>query len=87
MDDNDIENLINGKEEDADLRLLKDHTSKLMEKFDTVMIFTTRHEPGTGGTVHAQWGSGNWYARYGQVREWLLREEKISEDRDSKNTD
>jgi hypothetical protein len=44
----------------------------LSEHFDTVHIFATRHEPGQeGGTVNLSWGNGNWFARYGQISNWL----------------
>jgi len=26
--------------------------------------------------VHASAGVGNWYARYGQIREWVIRTEE-----------
>lgn len=60
-----------------DLEMLRRHVDQLGEHFDTVMIFTTRHEAGTrGGTVNAHWGSGNWFARYGQIRHWLIKEDE-----------
>jgi hypothetical protein len=63
--------------EDIDLERLKAAAESLGEHFDTVQIFATRHEAGEkNGTVHLKWGTGNWFARYGQVREWVLVEEE-----------
>ena len=41
----------------------------LSEHFEAVQIFASRDEG--GGTMHVETGSGNFYARYGQIREWL----------------
>lgn len=58
--------------EDRDMALLKTAAGQLMEHFDTVQIFVTRQNEGAEGTVNANWGAGNWFARYGQVRGWLI---------------
>ena len=52
-------------QESKDLTLLKNHAARLREHFDAVQIFVSRHE-GKTGTINAQWGEGNWFARYGQ---------------------
>lgn len=57
-----------------DLRILRSHTAQLSEHFDSVEIFVTRKHP--GGTINAEHGDGNWYARYGQVRQWVISEEE-----------
>jgi hypothetical protein len=58
--------------EDSDVARVKSAINTLSEHFDTVQIFCTRHEAGElDGTITAQFGSGNWYARYGQVQEWI----------------
>lgn len=60
--------------EDTDIKLIEEALNSLGEHFDTVQIFTTRHVPYTeGGTRSAALGVGNWYARYGQVAEWLVK--------------
>lgn len=65
--------------QDEDLERVKKATEGLMEHFDSVMIFCTRHEAGElDGTINVRYGSGNWFARFGQVREWLLKEEEAS---------
>lgn len=57
---------------DDDKARIRTALQVLGEHFDTVQIFTTRHEEGElNGTVQIAMGAGNWYARYGQVIEWL----------------
>lgn len=63
--------------EDKDVERLKAATASLGEHFDSVQIFCTRHESGEmDGTLKVKDGAGNWYARYGQIQEWLLIEEE-----------
>jgi hypothetical protein len=62
--------------EDADIQRVQKHIDALREFFDTVQVFCSRQEP--DDTISVQMGSGNWHARYGQVSEWLLREEQRS---------
>jgi len=60
-------------------RLVKQHVAALSEHFDSVQIFVSRHDPAIqDGTVTVSWGAGNWYARAGQIREWILRQEEIT---------
>lgn len=62
-----------------DTDLLKSAAQALGEHFDTVQIFTTRHESGElDGTVRSNYGCGNWYARYGQVRQWVIMEDEAA---------
>ena len=53
-----------------DEELVEGVVSQLMQHFDTVQVFVTRVEP-SGETIGFGPGRGNWYARYGQVHEWL----------------
>jgi hypothetical protein len=54
--------------------VLRKAAHDLGEHFDTIQIFVTTHQPAElGGTMHGSLGVGNWYARYGQIREWLIR--------------
>jgi hypothetical protein len=56
------------------LHLIQRHMAQLSEHFDTVQIFcTTKNEEGTLSVFD---GSGNWYARYGQVTAWMKAEEQ-----------
>lgn len=52
----------------------------LIERFDSVQVFATRHEPTEGGTVRIEIGRGNLYARVGQIREWLIREDAAADE-------
>ena len=56
---------------------LKKAIHDLGEHFESVHIFVSTHQPAeVGGTVHASAGVGNWYSRYGQIREWIIRTEE-----------
>lgn len=73
------------EQKDADLKLLDEHVDKLMEHFDSVQIFATRqHSAVTGdsdkNTMSCESGGGNFYARMGQVREWLIRQDTYVEE-------
>jgi hypothetical protein len=47
--------------------------AQLAEHFDTVQIFVTHQE---GQDTNAYWhGTGNWYARMGQVSEFLVMQD------------
>lgn len=49
----------------------------LGEHFDSVQVFATRHEEGTShGTINIHVGVGNWFARFGQVRDWVVKKEE-----------
>lgn len=56
-----------------DIDRLNKAIEDLGEFFDTVQIFTTRHEPTKGGTITFNRGSGNWFARRGQIQEWMTK--------------
>ena len=64
---------------EIDIERVRPHAEALAAKFDTVQIFVTRHDATTGGTVSVNLGEGNQYARRGQVREWLLMDEAVSQ--------
>lgn len=60
-----------------DLDRVKKAAEALGEHFETVQIFVTKHEPEIeDGTVNIAWSTGNFFARYGQVREWLIKVEE-----------
>lgn len=76
--------MTNEEQQDQDMERLKQAVSTLREFFDAVQIFATQlredGEPGPGGqegggTLKFCAGGGNWYARYGQVRDWVNCEE------------
>ena len=66
-------------EREQDLGRIKKCCADLGEYFDAVEIFATRHEE--DGTVNVNWGSGNWFARYGQIRAWIVKEEEADRER------
>jgi hypothetical protein len=72
------------QEEERDLEIISKYCDLLAEHFDTVEIFCTRvQQDGTGDTVVLNLGCGNWYARYGQIREWLIRSDQKARNKES----
>lgn len=64
---------------DDDLSRVQDSLNILSEHFDSVHIFATRHEPEIeDGTVSVNRGVGNWYARYGQISEWMVKQDEFN---------
>lgn len=61
---------------DADILLIEKALDGLVEHFDTVHIFCTRSNPDETTTTVGK-GRGNWFARYGQIRHWLNREDEV----------
>lgn len=62
------------EESDIDIQRVRQAMIALGEHFDTVQIFTTRYEPESDHcTVNRSLGSGNWFSRYGQVKEWVVK--------------
>lgn len=59
--------------EERDLKIVQSHCAQLAEYFETVMIFVSK--PTEDGTINCHWGSGNWFARYGQIKYWIKKEE------------
>lgn len=50
----------------------------LGEHFDTVQIFCTRNGIEDQSLINVTAGSGSWYARYGQIKDFMLRcEERV----------
>ena len=65
--------------QEQDLERLRKACGELIEHFDTVHIFATRHESGElNGTVNVNFGKGNWFGRYGQIKIWMTQEEEES---------
>ena len=64
--------------EDRDLSIVRSHAAQLAEHFDTVQIFVTRHDEQQDGTIAVDRGEGNWYARFGQVKEWIIKSDEDS---------
>lgn len=74
MDDIEIK-----QKNDKLMGLIKQHCGALYEHFDTVQIFCQKHDhEHQRGTVKFDHGSGNYYARYGQAKHWVIVEEEYS---------
>lgn len=61
---------------DDDMKIIGRHVAALMEHFDTVQVFCTRHNNADENKTAANKGDGNWFARYGQVKEWFVKQEQ-----------
>lgn len=67
------------KNRDAELEIIRRHADQLGEHFDAVHIFATKHLPSEmGGTATFQLGVGNWYARYGHIHEWMIKQDEFA---------
>lgn len=55
--------------------LVRNQAKFLSSNFDSVQIFASVHDGETGVTTYFSDGIGNWCARYGQVRAWVMKEE------------
>lgn len=51
--------------------LIMNQVKILQASFDSVQIFCTKDEPDQDATSHFSGGGGNWFARFGQVVDWL----------------
>lgn len=68
----------NDHELDDDLKIVQKHINQLAEHFETVQVFVTkRGEKNTDDTTRISYGSGNWFARYGQINLWLRGENAV----------
>ena len=63
---------MNIPDSDIDLKRIQDALDTLGEHFDSVLILATRHEE--AGTINIELGTGNVFARLGQVREYLIKQ-------------
>ena len=64
---------------DVDLERLMDACDRLSAYFETVQIFATKpNKDKDNSTLMFNQGQGNYFARYGQVKDWILREEEVS---------
>lgn len=57
-------------------RLVREAVMKISEHVDAVTILVSKkREDGEAGTWRLVVGSGNYYARYGQIKEWVIVED------------
>ncbi len=59
-----------------DFDRVKRACSVLAEYFDSVQIFTSKMSDNQADTQHYRHGTGNWFARYGQIKSWISDTEK-----------
>lgn len=59
-----------------DLARIDKALQTLSEFFDTVQIHATRYDSASGQTCRIDKGTGNWFARYGQIKAWVVREDE-----------
>ncbi len=57
--------------------LIQSLIESISDRFDTIQVFTTSHNPDTGETTHIAMGTGNFYARIGQIDEWVRMQKEI----------
>lgn len=63
--------------DDPDIDIVKKAVANLREFFDGVQIFANRFEmDGNSETTSVQYGDGNFFSRYGQVKEWVIKTEQ-----------
>ncbi len=58
------------------VKMIDKHVNELAEHFDGVHIFVNRNEGHADQSRGINRGAGNWFARYGQIREWVVYEEQ-----------
>lgn len=61
-------------EESQDVQRVKKAAEALGEHFDSVQIFANRVD--AEGTISLSHGCGNWFARYGQIVEWRVKNDE-----------
>lgn len=57
-------------------KLIDEFLDRVMEHVDSVQVFINKKATdGEDGTRFISKGRGNWFARYGHVKNWTIREE------------
>ncbi len=60
-------------------RIATQAVAQLSEHVDAVTIFiSSRQSCGKDGTLRGVFGAGNWFARYGQIKQWVLAEDGLA---------
>lgn len=59
----------------AELKIVEDCVARLREHFETVEIFVTTIREKRTRSLNS--GAGNYYARIGQIKEWIIRDEEF----------
>lgn len=66
---------MNDDETNRRLEIIKKHVAQLAGHFDSVEIFVTEYISPEKGTFARSFGTGNWFARYGQIKDWLNQQD------------
>lgn len=61
---------------EADLKIVQAAVNRLAEHFDAVQVFVQKRVDGTGDIRSFNLGAGNWYARWGHVHEWMIKNDE-----------
>lgn len=59
-----------------DRALIRKHVDELAEHWESVHIFVSQHEGSNDRSRGVNIGAGNWFARFGQIKEWTVYEEE-----------
>jgi len=64
-------------EDTPELAMVRKHCNELGEHFEAVSIFCSRHDQGgEHGTVHINLGVGNYFARIGHIKDYIIKEDE-----------
>ncbi len=66
------------KQNDKKFELLENQMKVLLVHFDTIQIFASKHDAKIGNTATFVMGHGDWNSRYGQVRQWAIKQDVIT---------
>lgn len=68
-------------QKDIDVERVQKSIDTLGEFYGAVQIFVSRDsDDGDGGTINLTRGTGNWFARYGHVKNWINEVEENTRD-------
>lgn len=73
------------KNNDELSKKIKDVCKELYPNFDSIQIFATKHDGNEYGTTQISWGLGNFYARYGQIVQWIKTEDLYIKEEDNED--
>lgn len=65
---------------DPEQLIVDEAVAKLLEHFDSVKIFVTRHDGDKQATDSYDAGGGNLYAQLGQIHEYLAYQDQYARD-------
>lgn len=66
---------------DAEAAMLDQHVHQLAEHWDVVHIFVCRHVGEKDNTRYLDRASGNWFTRYGHIKDWVNAQEERTRNR------